>query len=249
MHTGSMIFTSDFGFAVDGEQATFDEVLPGLSTSDRVAIVTCSPGGSLAAAPLLLAAAGRYYELWRARKKDFYRYPDYYVIHVGQLRGLHGWLDVWPEHKDVVVAAHGEAVLEALVDRGITRVLLEDAGTAGGEFMRENANWFLEDVRDVLAFSGSATSGGDIEVRPSTAAVELTVRAAEAIRGLIPDDDIARLVAEAGLPRGFRRLSNVDGLRQIAAYGPTPGALGQRDDYLRRHCAGAEVVARHRFTV
>jgi hypothetical protein len=251
VHSASTIFTADFGFSVGGEPAAFDDVLPNLALSDRIAIVTCTPGGALAAAPLLLAAVGRYYELWRERRQSFYRYPDYFVIHVGGRHGMHGWLDVWPEHKEVVVAPHGEAVLEALVDRGITRVVLEDAGAAGGEFMRENANWFLEDVRDVLTFRAErpAPSGCDVQVHPSAAAADMTVRAAEASRGLLPDDDIARIIRDAGLPCGFDRLSRAAGLERLAAYGPTPGVLGQSDDYLRRHGAGAEAMAHHRFTV
>ena len=82
-----------------------------------------------------------------------------------------------------------------------------------------------------------------------TAIAPWHVRAAEASRGLMSDADIACIVREAGLPRGFDRLSRAAGLERLAAYGPTPGMLGQDDDYLRRHGAGAEVMAHHRFTV
>jgi hypothetical protein len=120
--------TAGFEIMVDGRPATFDSVLPELTVNDRVGVVTQSPGGSLAAAPLLLASVARYYELLRGRGDKFYRYPGYYVIHVGRQHAYHGWLDVWSANKEVVVASHGEAVLEALNDRAITRVVLEDAG-------------------------------------------------------------------------------------------------------------------------
>jgi hypothetical protein len=122
MHTSQTMRSDEFDVTVAGGPGSLDAVLPSLTTSDRIAIVTHTPGGSLAAAPLLLAAVGRYYELLRAERDDFYRYPSYFVIHVGQLRAYHGWLDVWSHHKEVVVAAHGQAVLEALHDRAISRV-------------------------------------------------------------------------------------------------------------------------------
>ena len=70
-----------------------------LTVNDRVGVVTHSPGGSLAAAPLLLASVARYYELLRGQGDKFYRYPGYYVIHVGRQHAYHGWLDVWSANK------------------------------------------------------------------------------------------------------------------------------------------------------
>ena len=132
MHTSRSMRTDEFEVTVAGTRGTFDDILPGLTTADRIAIVTHTPGGSLAAAPLLLAAVGRYYEILRRERDEFYRYPGYFVVHVGELRAYHGWLDVWPQHKEVVVAAHAEAVLEAIHDRDVTRVVLEAAPAGTG---------------------------------------------------------------------------------------------------------------------
>ncbi|MFE5707349.1 hypothetical protein [Rhodococcus koreensis] len=248
MHTSTTMHTSEFEFLVGGRSGTFDDALPGLTVTDRVAVVTYSPGGSLAAAPLLLASVGRYYELLRSRGESFYRYPSYYVIHVGRQQAYHGWLDVWSANKEVVVAPHGEAVLEALSDRAITRVLLEDAGSKPGELMRENANWFLEDVRDVLTFTPGRREG-DFSVRSSDAAATFAVRAARASHGILTDQDIDRISARAYHPQGFDRITQSDGLGKLCAYGPTPGVLGQDDEYLRRHGAGAATMQHHRFKV
>ena len=165
MHTSRSMRTDEFEVTVAGTRGTFDDILPGLTTADRIAIVTHTPGGSLAAAPLLLAAVGRYYEILRRQRDEFYRYPGYFVVHVGELRAYHGWLDVWPQHKEVVVAAHAEAVLEAIHDRDVTRVVLEAAPARAGYLMRETANWFLEDLRDILSFT-PGRSVGALTVRP-----------------------------------------------------------------------------------
>jgi hypothetical protein len=40
--------------------------------------------------------------------------------------GDHRRLDVWPGHKEVVVEAEAQRILEAIDDRAITRLLVED---------------------------------------------------------------------------------------------------------------------------
>jgi hypothetical protein len=75
MHTSRSMRTDEFEVTVAGARGTLDDILPGLTTTDRIAIVTHTPGGSLAAAPLLLAAVGRYYEILRREREEFYRYP------------------------------------------------------------------------------------------------------------------------------------------------------------------------------
>lgn len=248
MHTSRTMRPDEFDVTVDGRPGSLDAVLPSLTPTDRIAIVTHTPGGSLAAAPLLLAAVGRYYEMLRSERNDFYRYPSYFVVHVGQLRAYHGWLDVWSHHKEVVVAAHGQAVLEALHDRAVSRVLLEDVPPADGELMRETANWFLEEVADVLTFTPGHTEGA-FSVRPSPEAARLIHMAAEASHGLLPDDAQARVKASAHLPQAFERITGNEGLRRLCGYGKTPEVLGQDGDYLARHGAGAEVMAPHRLAV
>lgn len=239
--------TAGFDIVADGSPATFDDAFQGFAVSDRVGVVTCSPGGSLAAAPLLLASVARYYELLRARGDEFYRYPGYYVIHVGDQRAYHGWLDVWSANKEVVVAAHGEAVLEALNDRAITRVVLEDAGNEPGELLRENVNWFCEDVRDVLTYVAGHNQGG-ITIQPSDAVADLIARAARASYGVLSDGQIEHIIGRSRRPQGFHRIASADALGRLCAYGPTPGVLGQDADYLRRHGADESTMRPHRFS-
>ncbi|MFI7067476.1 hypothetical protein ACIBL3_41230 [Kribbella sp. NPDC050124] len=248
MHTSRSMRPHEFKVTADGKPGTLDDVLPGLTTADRLAIVTHTPGGSLAAAPLLLAAVGRYYELLRTERDEFYRYPGYFVVHVGELRAYHGWLDVWAEHKEVVVDANAEAVLDALHDRGITRVLLEDVEPARGELMRETANWFIEDIQDVLSFTPGHSEGA-LTVRPSAAASRLVRLAVQASHGVIPPETGATVQAGADRPQAFERLTPLAGLQLMCGYGPTPHVIGQSDEYVARHGATLETMGRHLFAV
>ena len=249
MHTSRTIHTAEFEVTVDGRLGALDDVLPGLTTQDRIAVVTHTPGGAIAAAPLLLAAVGRYYENLRAeREDDFYRYPGHFVVHVGEIRGYHGLLDVWPEHREVVVPPHGEAVLEALHDRAVTRVLLEATTPADGELMRENANWFLEDVSDVLVFDPERDLG-PLGVRPSAAAVGMVEGTVRASAGIVTEESAAALVARAAQPRFFARIPHAEGLAHLCGYGATPDVLGQSPEYLARNGADAAAMRKHHFAV
>jgi hypothetical protein len=245
MHTSRTMRTGEFEVRIEGLLGTFDEVLPNFTVSDRIAIVTHTPGGSLAAAPLLLAAIGRYYELLREERDEFYRYPNYFVVHLGRLQAYHGWIDVWPEHKEVVVNPDPEAVLEALLERGITRVLLESTPAASGEVMRESANWFLEDVADVLAFTPWQCEG-PLTVRSSAAAAELVRGAVQASEKILPKEVAQRAIANADQCQAFERLTPLEALSRMCSYGPVPGDLGQSEEYLTQHNSD---LAPHRFRV
>jgi hypothetical protein len=85
---------------------------------------------------LTLATITAFYDLQRAQGDDFFIYPDYFVFHVGQQHGNHAMLDIWPDHKEVVVPNEPEAVLRAINDRAITRLLVPDGRPGNSSFAR-----------------------------------------------------------------------------------------------------------------
>src|SRR5688572_4079263 len=84
------------------------------------------PCGAVGASALISATITAFYDLQRARGPDFFIYPDYYLFHVGRPLGDHARLDVWPRRKEVVVGEEPQAILEAIDDRAITRLVVED---------------------------------------------------------------------------------------------------------------------------
>jgi hypothetical protein len=114
--------------------------------------------------------------------------------------------------------------------------------------MRETANWFLEEVKDVLTFTPGRTEGA-FSVQPSPAAARLIRLAAEASHGILPNDAEARVKASAHQPQAFERITRSEGLRHMCGYGETPKILGQDSDYLARHGARPDVMAPHRLAV
>jgi hypothetical protein len=130
MHTTAVLGASDFRYSKNGTVSTFDDLFPEFNERDRIGMITRSPGGSVGASALLLASITQFYEVYRPRLGNepgkLRIYPDYFIFHVGKRQMDHYWMDIWPLNKEVVVEDDPEEILEAINDRGITRLLVED---------------------------------------------------------------------------------------------------------------------------
>ena len=154
-------------------------------------VVLTQPCGAVGASALITATITAFYDIQRARGPDFVVYPDYFLFHVGRPLGDHGRLDVWPRHKEVVVPAGADRLLEAVNDRAITRLVVED-GPAGDPPSDPAAVASARGrIETCLAYSPSGRTGG-ADVRIAGNAV--TEGYVEAI--LDPETRIAGLRAE-----------------------------------------------------
>jgi hypothetical protein len=122
---------------VAGQPASIDTLFPGFTLHDRLGIVIVSDWAGAGASTVVLAAVTAFYDRLRAEQDEFFAYPDYFSFHVGGLRGSLHMLDVFPDHKEVVVDPEPEQILRAINDRGVTRLLVEAA--PGGELPMEAA--------------------------------------------------------------------------------------------------------------
>jgi hypothetical protein len=191
MHSSRELRSSSFEIEVGGVSAPLDELFEGFDELDRLGVVLTQPCGAVGASALITATITAFYDIQRARGPDFFIYPDYYLFHVGRPLGDHGRFDVWPRHKEVVVPAGGERVLEAVNDRAVTRLVVED-GAAGeppsdpGALASARAR-----IKTCLAYSPSGRVE-DADVR--IASNPVTEGYVEAI--LDPEARMARLRAE-----------------------------------------------------
>lgn len=126
MHSSTELRSSMFTVSAGGRRAGLGAVLPDFGERDRLGVVVRDPCGAVGASALVTAAVTAFYDAQRARGDDFFIYPDYYLFHVGRPFGDHSMLDVWPGHKEVVVADDPDAILEAVNDRGVTRLAVPD---------------------------------------------------------------------------------------------------------------------------
>ena len=119
-----------FEIGVAGRPARLDELFEGFGEHDRLGLVMRRPCGAVGASALITATITAFYDVQRSRGPDFFIYPDYYLFHVGGPLGDHARLDVWPRRKEVVVEDDPERILEAIDDRAITRLVVEDGPPA-----------------------------------------------------------------------------------------------------------------------
>jgi hypothetical protein len=126
MHSSHELSSSSFEIEVGGGAAPLEELFEGFGERDRLGVVLARPCGAVGASALITATITAFYDIQRARGRAFFIYPDYYLFHVGRPLGDHGRFDIWPRHKEVVVSGGAERLLEAVNDRAVTRLVVED---------------------------------------------------------------------------------------------------------------------------
>ena len=167
MHTTGLR-SEEFEITVDGGAAAIGDVFPDFDEHDRLGIVIHDELGAAGAGSLILAAVTAFYDRLRAGGEEFFAYPDYFAFHVGAERGSLRKLDVYPAHKEVVVPADAGQILEAINDRGVTRLLVPDATPAEPALERETRHSARRRIRTALAYSPAGqTADPDVRVRGS----------------------------------------------------------------------------------
>jgi len=170
VHSAKELSSSAFEITAAGRVVPLVDLFEGFGEHDRLGVVIGRPGGALGASALITAAITAFYDLQRVRGPDFFIYPDYYLFHVGEPFGDHSRLDIWPAHKEVVVAADPREVLRAVNDRAITRLAVEDGEPRGGEPAAEELASARARVTTCLAYSASGRVA-DADVRVASNAV------------------------------------------------------------------------------
>jgi hypothetical protein len=196
MHSSRELRSSSFEIGVDGRPARLDELFEGFGEQDRLGVVMSRPCGAVGASALISATITAFYDLQRARGPDFFIYPDYYLFHVGRPLGDHARLDVWPRRKEVVVEEAPQAILEAIDDRAITRLVVEE-GEQGADGEPALDDEVVASARARVATCLAYSPAGRVahpDVR--IASNPITEGYVEAI--LDPEARIAGLRAEAG---------------------------------------------------
>ncbi len=113
-----------FEISAEGRRVPLEQLFEGFGEQDRLGVIVNRPCGAVGASALISATVTAFYDIQRARGPDFFVYPDYYLFHVGRALGDHGMLDVFPSRKEVVVPEEPDAILDAVNDRAITRLVV-----------------------------------------------------------------------------------------------------------------------------
>jgi hypothetical protein len=180
-----------FEIRIGGREASIEELFPRFGEHDRLGLVMRRPCGAVGASALIAATITAFYDVQRSRGPDFFIYPDYYLFHVGGPLGDHARLDIWPRRKEVVVDDDPERILEAIDDRAITRLVVEDGPGAERELDAEPLASARSRIVSCLAYAaGGRVEAGDVRI----ASNEVTEGYVDAI--LDPEARMERLRAD-----------------------------------------------------
>lgn len=192
MHSTEDLTSSSFSFTVGGQKATFADVFPDFSENDRLGVVVRRPCGGVGASALILATVTAFYDFQRAKGEDFFLYPDYFLFHVGGYMGDYRMLDIFPSHKDVVVEDKAEKILQAINDRGITRLLVEDTQPTDPQFSRETLG--SVHLRTALAYSPAGRAEeADVSVAGNEATESYVSDVFDYSVGMVDSETIERI--------------------------------------------------------
>jgi hypothetical protein len=226
MHSSHELSSSSFEIRVDGRPTRLEDLFEGFGEHDRLGVVMSRPCGAVGASALITATITAFYDVQRSRGSDFFIYPDYFLFHVGRPLGDHGQLDVWPRHKEVVVPEDAEQILEAINDRAVTRLVVEDgepgepaAPPDGPPFEREALASARARISTCLAYSPTGrVADGDVRI----AANEVTEGYVEDVLASEPGLLRARRdLLEDGVPaETYRRIGLDEALGRLASRVP-----------------------------
>ncbi|WP_150459971.1 hypothetical protein [Nesterenkonia ebinurensis] len=245
MHTAGLMRTREFGFKARGEDSEFADLLPHFDSRDRIGIVAVEPGDALSASALLLAAIGAFYEELKDTEEDFYLYPEFYVFHVGGMQGFHSKLDIWPQSKEVVVPRDPQALLAAINDRGITRLILPRRPRSSGTLMLHAVQRAERTLRSILVTTSSLEEA-EWAVEPSAAAAEMIMRCAQVSEPLLGQPVAEQWVTEPESAQYYSSVEFKEALEILCSLGATDKFFGFTDTY--RNATGISETTLERDT-
>jgi hypothetical protein len=163
VHTASQLDRSHFAIVVDGEPSSFDGLFPNWQHHDRFGLVVDTTLGGVGASLLLQAAVTAFYAIDDKRRGRVY--PEAYVFHLGGRHGNFGWYDVFPPRKEVVVPDDPGALLDAINDRGITRLAVVDGPVEAVRHHHQEPATALDRIVSAYAYSPSGrVDNADVEI-------------------------------------------------------------------------------------
>ncbi|MBB6627595.1 hypothetical protein H5V45_09695 [Nocardioides sp. KIGAM211] len=198
MHVAEQLFIDSFDIKVGDEPATYNSVFEGWDRADRFGIVVDEPLGGLGASLLLQLAIAAFYAVDPDRRGPRATYPEIYLFHAGGPHGDYSNFDFWPPRKEVFVPSGVPlALLEAINDRGITRLAVPSRGSGDTAALGNGPNTWAEvgSAKERLRSCFAYDSSGHVDV-PHIHIASSDERTKENIRDTLA---MTTLIPEPGL--------------------------------------------------
>jgi hypothetical protein len=155
MHVIHLLTSSMFEVSLAGHPASLDAVFPNWVPSDRFGIVIDEPFGGLGAAHLIQVATTLFYDVKPSRRSERKVYPEIYALHYGRGFGAHAPFDFWPARREAIVERDHRILLDAINDRGITRLAIPERPVRDIEHRPKEEDAALDRIISAILYSPS----------------------------------------------------------------------------------------------
>lgn len=153
MHVADLLFANMFEVEVDGRPAGISDVFPDWNVHDRFGLLIYGPLGGLGATHLLQIAITSFYDVKPTRRTEHKIYPEIYALHVGKGWGAHTDFDFWPPRREPILSDDPRDVLDAINDRGITRLAMPERPARKIIHRPKEEDAALENLVTTIAYS------------------------------------------------------------------------------------------------
>lgn len=173
MHVIKLLACDLFEIRLQDDEASRHAVYPNWTASDRFGVVIDEPLGGLGACHLIQLASAMFYDAKPSRRAERKVYPEIYALHYGRGFGAHAPFDFWPARREAILGEDPRVLLDAINDRGITRLAIPDRPRREIEHRPKEEDAALD--RIVSAFVYSATgrvNAADFSIRGTDARTE-----------------------------------------------------------------------------
>ena len=152
MHSSKLRGT-DFEICLNNQPISHTEFFHGFSNLTRVGIITPNGIDGVGASALIMAHVTAFYDCYRAQGGDFFAYPSYFTFQHNRPLASYTMLDIWPQHKDVLVENNPVELLNAINDRAINILLIPDKESTHRSFERSQIEAALRNITTCYLYS------------------------------------------------------------------------------------------------
>jgi hypothetical protein len=153
MHMIHLLTSEMFEVRLGGHPSSLKAVFPNWIANDRFGIVIDEPFGGLGATQLIQMAVTMFYDAKPSRRVEKKIYPEIYALHYGQGFGAHAPFDFWPARREAILERDHRILLDAINDRGITRLAIPDRPKRDIEHRPKEEDAALDRIVSAILYS------------------------------------------------------------------------------------------------
>jgi hypothetical protein len=153
MHVIQLLASDLFEIRLAGREASRHTVFPDWTAADRFAVVIDETFGGLGATHLIQLASAMFYDVKPSRRSERKVYPEIYALHYGRGYAAHAPFDFWPARREAILPADPRILLDAINDRGITRLAIPDRPRRDIEHRPKEEDAALDRIVSAILYS------------------------------------------------------------------------------------------------